>query len=41
MEIDMVNNEFKYQLNGLIKGEFFHIETDSKELLKEIIKIMD
>ena len=32
--------EFKYQLNGLMKGKFFHIETDSKEVLKEIIKIL-
>ena len=37
----MKEREFLFNLNGLIKGEFFNIETDSKIVIKEIIKIMD
>lgn len=39
----MENEEgpFLFNLDGLIKGEYFRIETDSAEVISEIIKLMD
>ena len=37
----MNNEEFMFNLDGLIKGEYFKIETNSKKVLLEVIKIMD
>ena len=36
-----MNNEFLFELNGLIDGEFFHVETDSRNVITSLIKIMD
>ena len=35
------DNEFMFSLDGLICGDYLRIETDSKVVLHEIIKIMD
>ena len=32
---------FLLNIDGLIKGEYVRVETDSKEAIKEIVKIMD
>ena len=34
-------DEFMFSLDGLIYGDYVRIETDSKAVLHEIIKIMD
>lgn len=35
------NDEFLFNLDGLIKGEYIKIETNSAEVVSEIIKLMD
>ena len=41
MKNNSERDQFLFNLDGLIKGQFFKIETDSKEVIKEIIKLMD
>ncbi len=35
------NDEFLFELDGLINEEYVKIQTDSKKVLYEIIKLMD
>ena len=36
-----MQDEFLFELNGLIKSEFVNIQTDSKKVLLSIIELMD
>ena len=35
------DDQFLFNLDGLIKGQYVKIETDSEEVIREIIKLMD
>ena len=34
-------NDFLFEINGLIDGEFVYFKTDSKKIVKKIIALMD
>lgn len=34
-------NDFLFEINGLIDGEFVYFKTDSKKIVKKIIELMD
>lgn len=38
---ERIKDEFLFNLDGLIKGNYIRVQTDSKEAIIEIIKIMD
>ena len=40
-ECEIERDEFLFSLDGLIDGQYFRIETDSKKVIEKIVKLMD
>lgn len=34
-------SNFLYEINGLIDGEFIYFKTDSKNIVKKLLELMD
>ena len=34
-------NDFLFEINGLIEGEFIYFKTDSKKIVNKLVEMMD
>lgn len=41
MKMQDINPNFLYEINGLIDGEFIYFKTDSKNIVKKLLELMD